>query len=274
MHHPAAPQFRNEHNASMYMVQTGRCELPPGETTSTIALSRGASASSGAVSIGSAISYALPESASFGLPPVIEIPRGNNQSPGSGSGRLGSKFGRWRVDLAPPCRTPDGGGSCPHCFSHDQPLDPARAPGKHAGAWWDNSSCRNPDFHLPDLGLSTGLTVNDLQRRATLVAELDARRRQLDAGPAIRTMDVFRRQAWELILGQKGKENPFNLTQEPDGVRDLYGREEWGQAFLVARRLVEAGVRMVQVNLRGWDTHQNVFRDLQGTLAPFARSGH
>ena len=48
----------------------------------------------------------------------------------------------------------------------------------------------------------------------------------------------------------------------------MYGREEWGQAFLVARRLVEAGVRMVQVNLRGWDTHQNAFRDLKGYLLP------
>ena len=51
-------------------------------------------------------------------------------------------------------------------------------------------------------------------------------------------------------------------------MRDLYGREEWGQGFLVARRLVEAGVRMVQVNLRGWDTHQNAFRDLKGKLLP------
>ena len=54
----------------------------------------------------------------------------------------------------------------------------------------------------------------------------------------------------------------------PDRIRDLYGREEWGQGFLVARRLVQAGVRMVQVNLRGWDTHQNAFRDLKGKLLP------
>jgi hypothetical protein len=81
-------------------------------------------------------------------------------------------------------------------------------------------------------------------------------------------MDTYRRQAWDLILGQTGKHNPFDLSQEPDAVRDLYGREEWGQAFLVARRLVESGVRMVQVNLRGWDTHQNAFRDLKGHLLP------
>ncbi|MBI3836424.1 MAG: DUF1501 domain-containing protein, partial [Planctomycetia bacterium] len=133
MHHPAAPQFRNEHNAAMYMVQTGRCELPPGETTSTIHLSKPRRLEW--PSIGSAIAHALPEEASFGLPPVVELPRTNLQIPGTGPGMLGSKFARWRVDLAPTCRTPDGGGSCPNCFAHDQPNDPARAPGKQPGAW-------------------------------------------------------------------------------------------------------------------------------------------
>jgi hypothetical protein len=266
MHHPAPPQFRNEHDASMYMLHTGRTELPPGETTTTIRMPKARRFQW--PSIGSAIAYALPEGASFGLPPVVELPRANIQAPGSGPGMLLSKFERWRVDLAPLCRTPDGGGSCPNCFSHDQPSDPARAPGKQPGAWWDNSSCRNPDFHLPDLGLSTGLSLENLQSRASLLTSLDRARRQLDSEPAVRTMDVYRRRAWDLILGQKGKHNPFDLSQEPDSLRDLYGREEWGQGLLVARRLVEAGVRMVQVNLRGWDTHQNAFRDLKGHLLP------
>ena len=266
MHHPAAPQFRNEHNAAMYMVQTGRCELPPGETTSTIHLQKPRRFEW--PSIGSAIAYALPAGGRFGLPSVVEIPRGNNIVPGTGPGMLGSKFTRWRVDLAPPCHTPDGGGSCPNCFAHDQPNDPARAPGKQPGAWWDNSSCRNAAFHLPDLGLSTGLSVESLASRAELLAALEAARRQLDSEPVVRTMDAHRRQAWELILGQSGKDNPFDLSHESEATRDLYGREEWGQAFLVARRLVEAGVRMVQVNLRGWDTHQNAFRDLKGHLLP------
>jgi hypothetical protein len=266
MHHPSAPQFRNEHSAAMYMVQTGRCELPPGETTLTIALPKPRRFEW--PSIGSSIAYAMPGGASMGLPAVVELPRSNAQIPGTGSGMLGSKFGRWRVDLAPLCRTPDGGGSCPNCFAHDQPNDPARSPGKQPGAWWDNASCRNPDFHLPDLGLSTGLSVETLQSRATLLTALDTARRQLDSEPVVRNMDVFRRQAWDLILGQTGKHNPFDLNGEPAAVRDLYGREEWGQGFLVARRLVEAGVRMVQVNLRGWDTHQNAFRDLKGFLLP------
>jgi hypothetical protein len=266
MHHTAGPQFRNEHNASMYMVQSGRCELPPGENTNTIGLPRPRRFEW--PSIGSAIAYAMPGGASFGLPPVVEIPRANIQVPGTGPGMLGDKYARWRVDLAPVCRTPDGGGSCPNCFAHDQPNDPARVPGKQPGAWWDNESCRNPDFHLPDLGLSSGLTVANLNSRASLLSELDRARRTLDSDPALDRVDTYRRQAWDLILGQKGKDNPFDLSSESDATRDQYGREEWGQAFLVARRLVEAGVRMVQVNLRGWDTHQNAFRDLKGYLLP------
>src|SRR5262249_58208604 len=65
-----------------------------------------------------------------------------------------------------------------------------------------------------------------------------------------------------------GEPNPFGLTEEADRGRDLSGGEEWGQGMLVARRLVEAGVRIVQVNMRGWDTHQNAFRDLKGKLLP------
>jgi Flp pilus assembly protein TadD len=118
---------------------------------------------------------------------------------------LGDKFARWRVDLAPVCRTPDGGGSCPNCFAHDQPNDPARAPGKQPGAWWDNESCRQPDFHLPDLGLSSGLTVENLNSRASLLSELDRARRTLGTDPAVDRMDTYRRQAWDLILGQTGK---------------------------------------------------------------------
>ena len=227
MHHPAPPQFRNEHSASMYMVQTGRCELPPGETTNSIALPMPRRFEW--PSLGSAIADALANGARSGLPPVVELPRANGRMPGDGPGMLGGKYTRWRMDLASPCRTPDGGGSCPNCFAHDQPNNPARAPGKQMGAWWDNSSCRQPDFHLPDLGLSTGLSVENLQSRAELLADLDKFRRGLDSEPTMRNMEVYWRQAWDLILGQKGKDNPFDLTQESDATRDLYGREESGR---------------------------------------------
>jgi hypothetical protein len=101
---------------------------------------------------------------------------------------------------------------------------------------------------------------------------LDVLRRQVDAADQageLAAWDAHHRQALELLAAMRpGRQNPFDLTQEPDAVRDLYGREQWGQGFLTARRLIEAGVRMVQVTLNGWDTHQNAFRDLKGRLLP------
>jgi hypothetical protein len=178
---------------------------------------------------------------------------------------------RGGVDLAPVCRSPDPAGSCPNCFSHDDPNDPARAAGKGPKAWWDNSSCRKPDFRLPDLG-SLDVSLAQLADRTRLLHRLEAMRRSLDSadhGGLLSGWDVHRQRAVQLLTTTRpGKNNPFDLAQEPDRIRDQYGREEWGQGFLVARRLVEAGVRMVQVNLRGWDTHQNAFRDLKGKLLP------
>ena len=270
LHHVAGREFRNEHSSCQYLLHTGSTALPPGDTNASILQPR-----SGRFewpSIGSLIAYRAPSASDTGLPAVIELPRANHMKyPGRGPGILGPKYGRWAVDLAPACRAPDPAGSCPNCFSHDDPNDPTRVAGKGAQAWWDNSSCRNPDFHLPDLA-SDGISLAEIENRTVLLRRLDALRRGLDAADRagqLESWDAQRHQAMQLLAASRpGRHNPFDLTQEPDQVRDLYGREEWGQAFLVARRLVEAGVRMVQVNLRGWDTHQNAFRDLKGKLLP------
>src|SRR5205823_8465117 len=109
-------------------------------------------------------------------------------------------------------------------------------------------------------------------KRTALLQRLEDLQRGLDRAEHagwLESWDAHRRQAMRLLLTKhSGGQNPFDLTREPERIRDLYGREEWGQGFLVARRLVEAGVRMVQVNLRGWDTHQNAFRDLKARLLP------
>lgn len=271
IHHIAERQFRNEHNSCTYLLHTGATELPPGDTNASIVQAR-----PGRLewpSIGSLIAYTVPPERGVSLPAVIELPRGSHMKyPGRGPGILGPRYGRWGVDLAPPCRAPDPAGSCPNCFSHDDPNDPTRAAGKGPNAWWDNSSCRNPAFRLPQLGDPVDLALPQLQDRMALLQRLEDWQRGLDracqAGQ-FASWDVHRHQALQLLRTTRaGQYNPFDLSQEPDRVRDLYGREEWGQGFLVARRLVEAGVRMVQVNLRGWDTHQNAFRDLKGKLLP------
>jgi hypothetical protein len=270
MHHPADRQFRNEHSSCMYLLHTGSTRMPEGDTNASIVNPR-----PGRIewpSIGSMIAYAAPPDPGVGLPAVVELPRRSQMAyPGRGPGLLGPKYDRWGVDLAPACRAPDAAGSCPSCFSHDDPNDPERAAGKGPKAWWDNSSCRDPAFHLPELA-DGGLPIDLVGSRIALLDRLDVLRRHVDAASragAFEGWDAHRHQAVQLLLASRpGRENPFDLSREPDRVRDLYGREEWGQGFLVARRLVEAGVRMVQVNLRGWDTHQNAFRDLKGKLLP------
>lgn len=271
MHHIADRQFRNEHSSCHYLLHTGTTELPPGDTNASISNARPSRITW--PSIGSLISYARPTEPHAGWPAVIEIPRANLMKyPGRDPGILGPQYSRWGVDLAPVCRSKDPGGSCPNCYSHDDPNDPARAPGPGPNAWWDNSSCRDPDFHLPALGSDHDITVSRLNDRTAVLQQLEEYRRRSELVQVAHrevTWDAHRAQAIQLLKAARpGKKNPFDLTQESDTTRDLYGREEWGQAFLVARRLVEAGVRMIQVNLRGWDTHQNAFRDLKGKLLP------
>ena len=272
MQHVAGRQFRNEHNSCHYLLHTGTTALPPADTNASISQPRPGRISW--PSIGSMIAYAAPTATDVALPAVIELPRAARMKyPGRGPGLLGPKYDRLGVDLAPKCNAKDAAGSCPNCFSHDDPnLDSDRRPGPHPKAWWDNSSCRNPDFHLPHLGRTAGVSLPQLENRAALLRRLEELRRGIDEADRTgveQAWDAYRQQAMQFVLASRpGRYNPFDLTQEPDTIRDLYGREEWGQGFLVARRLVEAGVRMVQVNLRGWDTHQNAFRDLKGKLLP------
>ena len=272
MHHVAGRQFRNEHSSCHYLLHTGTTALPVGDTNASIINPRPGRISW--PSIGSMIAYAAPTEAGVGFPATIEIPRGDRMRyPGRGSGLLGPKYDRLGVDLAAKCNAKDAGGSCPNCFSHDDPnLDSQRKPGPGPKAWWDNSSCRQPDFHLPNFGQSGSISVPQVENRADLLRRLETMRMGLDKANrngGLAAWDAYRTQAMDFVLASRpGKQNPFDLTQEPDAIRDLYGREEWGQGFLVARRLIEAGVRMVQVNLRGWDTHQNAFRDLKAKLLP------
>lgn len=267
MHHIAGREFRNEHNSCHYLLHAGTTSLPLGDTNASIGAPRHGRFEW--PSIGSLIAYAAPTDAGVVLPAVIELPRGNNMRyPGRNSGILGPRFDRWGVDVAPPCRAPDPAGSCPNCFSHDDPNEVERAAGTGSRAWWNNSSCRDATYRLPDIGGTLSVPFPQLADRAALLQRLDGMRLAEDMAVE-RTYDVHRQRAFDLLFTSRpGRQNPFDLRQESDRIRDLYGREEWGQGFLVARRLIEAGVRMVQVNLRGWDTHQNAFRDLKGKLLP------
>src|SRR5690606_23709689 len=82
-----------------------------------------------------------------------------------------------------------------------------------------------------------------------------------DQNPAVRSLDQFREQALALVASEKTRQ-AFDIRAEPDALRDAYGRNLFGQSTLVARRLVEAGVRFVTVHYDcvdgySWDSHRN-----------------
>ena len=125
-----------------------------------------------------------------------------------------------------------------------------------------------PDFSVDDVSIPNEIGVERTERRRKLLARLDAWQRQLDkAGGAIADRSEFYRQAYDLITSPAAKK-AFDLKSEPDSLRDRYGRTREGQATLLARRLVESGVRFVAVDFSGYDTHDKNFIRLKDPLLP------
>ena len=110
------------------------------------------------------------------------------------------------------------------------------------------------NFKVENLALTSGLSINRLQNRRALVRALDARRRAVEEAAAAGAIDAFTQEAFAMVhSGQAAR--AFDIAAEPAAVRDRYGRTHIGQAMLLARRLVEAGVMFVHVHSREWDDH-------------------
>jgi hypothetical protein len=110
------------------------------------------------------------------------------------------------------------------------------------------------NFSVQDLTLPTGVGLEEAQGRAGLLAALDARLEKLEKSGVVEGMDYFYQKALDLVSSPQAKQ-AFDLGAEPDQLRDAYGRTTAGQGALLARRLVEAGVRLVTVFHGGYDTH-------------------
>ena len=126
------------------------------------------------------------------------------------------------------------------------------------------------DFQVRDLNLAPGVTAERMDRRRSLRQTVDAAFSRFEKGSdRARTVDSFYKRAYALLSSDKARQ-AFELKSEKDEVRNAYGRNGFGQSLLLARRLVEGGVRFVTVQHGGWDTHGNAFNVLQGsTLPPF-----
>ena len=108
-----------------------------------------------------------------------------------------------------------------------------------------------------------GVTPKMAQERFDLLSELDSWRpaAQSPNGAQATAFDAAGAEARRIAEGDAAK--VFDLSREPDGLRDRYGRTETGQSLLAARRLVEYGVPYITVNVSGWDSHKRHFETLK-----------
>lgn len=127
------------------------------------------------------------------------------------------------------------------------------------------------NFAVPELSLEDGLTRDRLGNRRDLLGSIEPVADPA-TNPTLRTLDAYRAKAFTL-LSSSATQQAFRLDQEPSRVRDAYGRNIYGQSVLLARRLVEAGTRMVSISWAPdanatWDTHGGNFARLKGDLLP------
>jgi uncharacterized protein (DUF1501 family) len=126
-----------------------------------------------------------------------------------------------------------------------------------------------PDFAVPDVVPPPALELSRLDSRRELLGKVDRFQRTAEAAANRDAIAVgaFRQKAYDLMTSSTTKA-AFDIHSEPDPLRDQYGRNSLGQGCLMARRLVEAGVRCVTIDHSNWDTHADNFGTLKSTLLP------
>ena len=125
------------------------------------------------------------------------------------------------------------------------------------------------NYKVRDLDLPMGVDWARMDRRRSLLAVVDEEFRRMDTTGISESMDSYYQTAFTLMHSAQAKK-AFQIENEPESMRDRYGRTSLGQGALLARRLVEAGVRFVTVS-RGFNTfdhHKNIFPLLQNVFLP------
>src|SRR5262249_26090526 len=160
--------------------------------------------------------------------------------------------------------------------------DGSVTPGQHAsflGKTFDpffiGQDPRSPSFRLPELSLPSSLSIDRLDDRRGLQRLIDRQTDLLAWSETAQGIDAFYARALTMLSRPKVKQ-AFDPSAEPDRLRDDYGRTTYGQSCLLARRLIEAGVRFVTVYYSqsigggngGWDTHGDNFNQLKKRLLP------
>jgi len=124
---------------------------------------------------------------------------------------------------------------------------------------------------IENLRMNRDIPLERLGERSRLISQFDTFRRDLDRGALAATLDPFTVQALDMITSTKARD-AFDLNQEPDENHERYGH--YCESFLMARRLVEAGVRVVSVKVGDWDTHEKNFIDHKDQLPKLDQGIH
>ena len=238
----------NEHSAGHHIMLTGRSLLPPGFSSSK-------PQSSDWPCIASIAGDATRRHNN--LPPAVVLPERLVHStgrviPGQFAGRMGKRRDPWFIEASPFHNTSYG------AFPEYQ---------------FDHQERNNEDqrvFQAPNLSLPHGLTSSRLNGRLELLNELESQRSYLDRAANTEQFDQFR-QGVISLLTDGNVQQAMDVTRADAKTQDRYGRNAFGWSLLMANRLVEAGVNLVQVNLGSdetWDTHGNAFPHLKDNLFP------
>lgn len=238
----------NEHSAGHHIMLTGRSDLPLGFDPSR---PRDADHPSIAAIVGAVTR------ARNNLPPAIALPdkivhNSGRVIPGQFAGRMGKRRDPWFIEASP--FHPKSYGAFPQfAFDHQ-----------------DRGDADNRLYQAPSLALPEWLSGGRMASRLQLVSEIESQRRKLNEIAETESLDRHREAAVSLLTHRKVKW-ALDVTTADDATQDRYGRNAFGWSLLMARRLVETGVNLVQVNLGNdetWDTHGNAFPHLKDKLFP------
>jgi uncharacterized protein (DUF1501 family) len=146
-------------------------------------------------------------------------------------------------------------------------------PGYHGGAYLGvaynpfsaDGDPNHDGYQVPNLALPAGVNPDRLDDRRGLLRAFDTARRDIDASGLLDGLDRFHREAFAMVTGPAARA-AFDLRKEDPRLRDRYGRHTWGQSALLARRLVEAGVRFVTLVFGGWDFHVDIEGGMKSVL--------
>lgn len=240
----------SDHGGACHKLFTGRLDMPPGENFSQPPSPNEWPSLAAQMTFATRTRTGLPPAAVLPQPSINEA---NSVRPGQYAGKLGAGYEAWHLPVAAPCAL--GNGACPHCFRFE-------------GTPFDHES--PTIFEMPMLTLPDGGPTR-LGRRIHLLDQIDDQRRTLEVGAEAARLDRHRRQALS-VLSDPRVRSSFEVEQADPQILAAYGKNKFGLSLLMARRLVEAGVNLVQVNLgknSSWDTHRRNFPNLKSNLLPY-----